>query len=213
MNNHFAIGIVFTAFMALAVSAAESGPEWKENGDAGSLPNDAQVTIGNGLITAINGQLTTTARSGVNDFEDMYLIRIIDPMFFRATTDGMDPDLTGAFSDFNSQLWLFRPNPAATDQALGFLGNDDHPDTGNPESLLIPMTDDNTPNLTEAGLYYIAISREANALQNDPISMSGAIFNLALPTEISGPDGLGGTDNITGWTGDEGNYPGRQSSR
>ena len=29
-----------------------------------------------------------------------------------------------------------------------------------------------------------------------------------IPTEISGPDGLGGTDNVTGWTGDNGNYPG-----
>ena len=38
--------------------------------------------------------------------------------------------------------------------------------------------------------------------------MRGETFDQVLPTEISGPDGLGGGDPISGWTGDEGTFKG-----
>ncbi len=138
----------------------------------------------------------------------MFLINIVDPMNFRATTDPMDPELAMAFANFNTQLWLFQPTADPPDAfALGFLGNDDHPDVpGSNLSLLIPVPTDGSPPLVDPGLYYIAISR----YNNDPFSDPGEqiIFLQATPQEISGPDGPGGMMPISGWTGDQGKFDG-----
>ena len=208
MNKLLKAGSAGTLLLALTASATASGPKWTEMGDAGSLPAGAQTTMGVGPLSFINGGLGMSMLFGDIDFEDMFLINIVDPMNFRATTDPMDPELAMAFANFNTQLWLFQPTADPPDAfALGFLGNDDHPDVpGSHHSLLIPVPTDGSPSLVAAGLYYIAISR----YNNDPDSDGGEIFFQATPQEISGPDGPGGMlmSPITGWTGDEGIFDG-----
>ncbi len=161
--------------------------------------------MGNGTLTRINGTMGTIALLGGLDFEDMFLINIVDPMKFRATTDGKDPELGGGKANFNTMVWLFRPTSADPPEALGFLGNDDHPDVpASILSLLIPVPTDGSPPLVDAGLYYIAITRANNV----PDSDGGEIFffDPLTPTEISGPDGPSGLLflPISGWTGDNG---------
>ncbi|MCH8316146.1 MAG: hypothetical protein IIA64_09250 [Planctomycetes bacterium] len=201
MNKLFNAGFVGVVVITLTATATASGPKWEEMGDAGSLP-PGQPTIGSGTLGFINGSLGMAALfGGMVDFEDMFLINIVDPMNFRATTDPNDPDLAMAFANFNSQLWLFQPT-ADPLLALGFLGNDDHPGVGSDLSLLIPMPTDGSPALVDPGLYYIAITR----FNHDPFSAGGEIFAFDPldPFEISGPDGRGGPFKITGWAGDPG---------
>ena len=207
MIRFFKAGFVGVAAITLTVTATASGPKWQEMGDAGSDPNGAQITMGMGSLGFINGNMGALLLAGI-DFEDMFLINIVDPMNFRATTDPMDPELAMAFANFDTQLWLFQPTADPPDAfALGFLGNDDHPDLpGSNLSLLIPVPTDGSPPLVAPGLYYIAISR----FNNDPFSDPGEqlIFLQATPQEISGPDGPGGMMPISGWTGDKGMFDG-----
>jgi len=204
MNKLCKAGFVGVVTITVTATAIASGPKWTEMGDAGSLPSGSQSTVGSGTLGFINGSLGTSTLAGI-DFEDMYVIRIVNPTIFRATTDPDDPELVDAFATFNTQLWLFQPTPADPLDALGFLGNDDHPDVPlSLLSLLRPQPTDGSPPLVEPGLYYIAITR----FDNDPVSMSGEIFDQVLTTEISGPDGLGGADPIIGWTGDKGKFEG-----
>ena len=192
--------------LLLPGTAMASGPEWREDGDAGSLPGSGQTTMGNGMLGLISGNLGMSILTGEIDLVDMYLINIVDPMNFRAATDPDDPELVDAFANFDTQLWLFQPTADPPDAfALGFLGNDDHPDLpGSNLSLLIPVPTDGSPPLVDPGRYFIAISR----YNNDPVSNEGQIFFQATPQEISGPDGPGGMMTISGWTGDQGKFDG-----
>ena len=179
--------------IAVLATAALAGPDWEEMGDAGPLPNSsnpAQVPIGSGALQVIAGNLS--AGFGNPDYEDMYLIYISDPLNFMATTN--------LVSDFDTQLFLFDMYGRA------LLGNDDI-SAENHRSRLTNAADDNTEvMLTEPGLYYLAIS----GYNNDPVSVNGPMFNQALRTEISGPDGVGGgpENEISGWSGagDVGSY-------
>lgn len=199
-------GFVGVVAITLTATATAFGPKWTETGDAGPLPSGAQSTMGIGMLGFINGGVGMSSLLGDIDFEDMFLINIVDPMNFRATTDPNDPELAMAFANFDTQLWLFQPTADPPDAfALGFLGNDDHPDLpGSNLSLLIPVPTDGSPPLVAPGLYYIAISR----YNNDPVSDAGHIFLQATPQEISGPDGPGGLLPISGWTGDNGKFDG-----
>ncbi len=208
MNKLFNAGFVGVVAITLTATATASGPKYTEMGDAGSLPGGSQPTTGIGTLLGINGSLGTSTLAGI-DFEDMFLINIVDPMMFRVTTDPSDGEvgMNVAFADFDSQLWLFQPTSVDPLDALGFLGNDDHPDVpGSLLSLLIPVPTDGSPPLVEPGLYYLAITRS----NNDPCSDGGEIFDQVVPIEISGPDGPGGKMMlpITGWTGDEGKFLG-----
>lgn len=184
---------------------ATAGPDWDEIPDAGKTPADAQVVSGSGgRVKTIRGDLTGSPLQGDPDFEDMYRIVIDQPTIFCARTvppivalqdccerDTITP-LQG--TDFDTQLWLF------DSAGLGLLGNDDNDEPGMaPLSKLEHESDDGTAvMLVAAGTYYIAIS---GGPSRDPISASGAIFDQASLTEISGPDGVGGADPIIDWTG------------
>ncbi len=154
---------------------------WTETVDAGSLPSTAQAPAGGGPLLRIEG--------GLGGLEDMYLISIVDPAAFRARSDGSN----GSFSDFNTQLFLFRLD------GTGLLANDDS--TGAPlptGSLLTAAANDGSGAMVvTAGRYYLAITD----FDNDPLSAGGAIFNQVMPSEVSGPDGVGGASPITAWTG------------
>jgi uncharacterized protein (TIGR03382 family) len=54
------------------------------------------------------------------------------------------------------------------------------------------------------GDYMIGVT----GFNRDPVSQTGAIFSAASLTEVSGPDGPGGFNHHTGWTGtgETGNY-------
>jgi hypothetical protein len=200
-----AIALSFAAIaagiVAMSSSAQTDGPEWVEgslgSGDSGSLPGDAQNTVGKGSMSGISGGLGTPL-SGA-DFEDMYWIFINDPQSFRATTS---LEFNG-FAQFDSQLWLFKPvsfGQGGT-QALGLLANDEAQGFEEGASLLLPNSTDNSGAfIAEPGLYLLAITR----FNNDPFSDGGLIFNQANRFEISGPDGSGGSLPIRGWTGEGG---------
>jgi hypothetical protein len=116
--------VVLAAWQGTAV---EAGPDWIEDdhGDAGSFPGSAQVTQGTsvGGLSRISGSLDGSGLMGLvggqGDFEDMYLIRITDPLNFCATTVPCGPGCGSA--TFDTQLWLFDAN------GFGLLGNNDTP--------------------------------------------------------------------------------------
>jgi MYXO-CTERM domain-containing protein len=177
---------------ALAASApcALAGPDWVEGGtDAGSTLSTAQHTVGVGQILAISGSLGGTRTA---DFEDMFLIQVTNPVTFHLTTSG---------AGFDAQLFLF--NITQANEAFGLLANDNTPSGNIP--VLTPMATDGTfASINNPGSYAIAIAGAGRY----PVSVSGAIFFFASPTEVSGPDGPGGINPHIGWagTGATGNY-------
>lgn len=179
-------------------SAATAGPEWPEFGDAGALPGSAQTVVGVGTLKSIKGMLGGSPLTGPGDFQDMYLIQISDPLSFCAKTVAVGIDCCeGPFpitqpTNFNTQLWIFKAD------GTGILGNDDDAADA-PRSRVGNAADDGSGAvIVTAGLYYVAISGGPN---DDPLSAGGPIFNQLLPTEVSGPDGVGSAGAITGWTG------------
>ena len=196
-------GMLCAALLAVLLNqdaaASVVGPEWIETDDAGKLPGGAQSTIGVGPLGAIRGSLTSTLLGG--DFEDMYVIMIDSPASFSAVVAPVADGIT----DFDVALWLLGPVSFAGEPAFGLLGNDDAPGAPMGESAIFPLADDGSgAAVQEAGLYYIAVTRSGNV----PLSVSGAIFDFMAPTEISGPDGSGGGDIISDWSGDPLGTPG-----
>jgi len=189
-------GYMCAAAICALAGSAMAGPEWVEGQDAGSLPGSAQTTSGTGTLTKIAGTLQgNNPLAGPGDFEDMYVIQITDPLLFSATTTLPG----GGSADFDSQLWLFKLD------GLGLLGNDDTFIVGGPGfgkgtivsgSTLGPMATDGTgQTIPGPGLYLLAISGSFDI----PKSQGGPIFSFANQTEISGPDGQGGTQPVTEW--------------
>jgi hypothetical protein len=183
--------IIPIALAGLAATAL-AGPEWPESAvDAGSLPVDAQTPKGSGPLAKISGNLAASSGFASGDFQDMYLIRIVDPGAFSATID--------TATAFNTQLWLFNAF------GLGLLANDDESSATRLSAIPVTGANDGTGAVVpKCGLYYIAISGAAS----DPVSAVGPIFDQVTPTEVSGPDGFGGSSPITAWTaaGDSGTY-------
>lgn len=172
------------ASLTLAAPAL-AGPDWIEVGDAGSSLPFAQRPLrppGAPALQTISG----TLNAGLGDFEDLYFVNVVDPMTFSIAT-GM--------SNFDSVLYLF--NITINREALGLLGNDDQA-TGNALPRLVGAATDGTGVVISApGDYLLAVTGRGRS----PLSSTGAIFNLATFTEISGPDGPGGFNALSGWTG------------
>lgn len=199
-NGRMVAGVLAGSLTGLAAGLAMAdnfrNPEWVEEGDAGSLPGGAQNTTGEGPLGALRGMLGIGF--GQPDAEDMYWIRIDNPSQFSART------LSPGFAQFDSQLWLFRAN------GLGLLANDDAPDSESGESLLLPLANDGTnARVDRPGLYLLAIT----IFNNDPFSKGGPIFTQDLRTEISGPDGPGGSLRIIGWSDNRGEGSGQLEYR
>ena len=184
-----------------AVTPANAGPNWVEGLDAGGTPGSAANILGMGPLFTISGNLSQAFGPGVADLEDMFLIRITDALAFSASSQ--DPTTT-----FDTQLWLFRFDELdPLMNGLGLLGNNDAM-MGNSTSLLGPMSDDGTGIMLTEGLYYLAISGGAGPLTGRvpgaevPVIGLSEIFDLATPTELSGPDGPGGAFVIDSWIGE-----------
>ncbi len=176
--------VVALSALLFAESRALAGPDWVEHGDAGSTLGGAQQTIGIGAIHTISGTLGGQTLTG--DFEDMYLIRVLDPATFSMKVIG---------ANFDAQLWVF--NVTIPGQAFGLLANDNTPAGINPIVTSL-ATDGTGAQLKVPGVYAVAISGAGRV----PVSLNGPIFFFGSPTEISGPDGPGGINPHIDWTGE-----------
>lgn len=145
---------------------------WVEIGLAGPLPATAQRTVGTGSLDAIFGNLFEI------DEVDTYLIRIVDPLNFSATTLG------APFFIPDPKLFLFDVD------GFGVYTNDD----ANGSQSELPANHPLSP--TMAGLYYLSIAR----FDNTPLSPAGPVFEEALG--VAGPDPIGGALRVSAWNGD-----------
>jgi hypothetical protein len=168
-------------------TTALAGPEWPETGDAGPLPNDAQPVFGSGILDKVSGTLEGFSRA--SDFQDMFLIRVGDFTTFNASTQSM---VGASDTTFDVQLCLFDAS------GLGQLANDNISTLTTDAATQNAATDGSGFALTSNGLYFLAIS----GFNSDPLSAGATqpIFNQATPTEISGPDGTGGSLPVDGWS-------------
>lgn len=181
------------AVVGLVCSLAQAGPEWIEAGDAGPVPGSAQaVTGGGGPVNKITGELhgpSSMPDRGLGDYQDMYRIYINEPLMFRATT----LPLFGGAANFDPSLWLF------ADDGRGLLGNLDA-GPGEPHAFMLNEANDATGSGVFApGFYYLAITGSGSVPTSNPGGLD--IFQFGLPGEVSGPDGPGGMNSITGWSG------------
>lgn len=182
------VPVVAFAFACAVGSTAVAGPDWVEgDNDAGSFFFSAQATLGAGALTSISGKLSAfpSLHGGGEDFEDIFLITITDPANFSITISN---------ATFNAQLFLF--HITLPGQLLGLLANDDTI-FGQTPVLTSMSTDGSGAQLTAPGQYALAIAGAGRF----PVSNTGAIFNFASPTEISGPDGPGGFNPLSDWSG------------
>jgi hypothetical protein len=165
-------------------SEALAGPDWVEQGDAGSFLFSAQnIGLFSGIST-ITGTLGADGR-GAFDFEDCYRVIISDPNNFSFST-----------SIPNLRLYVFRISDyKGFDEALGVLANDNGPANASMQSFATDFTESE---ITTPGEYLLAMSFETR----QPVGFGGQpIFNIQSPTEVSGPDGSGGEDPLSNWTG------------
>ena len=163
------------------IAATVSAPaQWDETlnggGDAGDLPNSAQVPNGSGPLNDIGGHLEA------GDV-DMYQIQICDPGNFSASLAN-DHSL-----GLDTQLFLFDANGA------GIVMDDDDPSgTGGLRSALSNAFTAGLP----SGNYYLAVS----GYDTDPLNASAAAIWEDTPFGAErAPDGLnnGGDITVTGW--------------
>lgn len=179
--------------LSMAASPVLAGPDWIETNDAGSTLGTAQAP--SGLVGSIN-TISGVLQGGtllVGDYEDCYIIRIANPSTFSCTISN---------ANFNAQLFLF--NISLPGGAYGLLANDDQA-AGNNKPRFQNFSTDGTGVLVDLpGDYMIGVT----GFNNDPLSLTGPIFNQVTPIEVSGPDGVGGFNRHIGWTGggEFGNY-------
>ena len=189
----------FVLLAGSLTSAAIAGPDWIEEGDAGSTLDDAQDITPVGVINTIAGTL------GGQDTEDIYKLVILDGDDIAGAVQfglNLDQGQTG----FNPSLWLFDA------YGFGVLGNDDDPILGGPDARLIAPSTDGVTLLLPPGTYFLAITESGNV----PLSFrpgGGAlngegtyeeIFSFDSITEVSGPDGVGADNPLAAWTGGPG---------
>ncbi len=180
----------------LFIGSAQAGPDWIEDGDAGSSVDAAQDTTTIGVVNTIAGRL------GGSDREDVYRLIVEGADDVSSTVNfGFLP---GSDPDFNPALWLFDT------QGYGILGNDDDPLLGGPGARLIaPSTDGVTLQLAP-GIYFLAITESGNvplSMRPEPSPGAGVfeeIFFFESLTEVSGPDGAGADNPLAGWSGGNG---------
>lgn len=183
----------FVLLAGSLASVAIAGPDWIEEGDAGSTLDNAQDITPIGVINTIAGTL------GGQDTEDIYKLIILD-----------GDDIAGAVQfglnlgqgGFNPSLWLFDA------YGFGVLGNDDDPILGGPDSRLIAPSTDGVTLLLPPGTYFLAITESGNVplsfRPDGDLNGQGTyeeIFSFDSITEVSGPDGEGADNPLASWTG------------
>jgi hypothetical protein len=195
-RNSVTLGILGASLTGLSTTFALAGPDWIEDGDAGSSLDLSQDTTKVGVVQSIAGTL------GGEDREDVYRLVIEDGDDIANPTD-VGFTFSGEL-DFDPALWLF------DSAGFGVLGNDDDPILGGPGARLITPSTDGVTLLLVPGIYFIAITESGNV----PLSFNvGAglgegtfeeIFSFEDQFEVSGPDGLGAGNPLAGWSGGKG---------
>jgi hypothetical protein len=186
-RHHLVRTVAGLGALSLA-SVALAGPDWIEVGDAGSTVTTAQVPLnisGVTFLRSISGGLASGV--GVPDYEDLYVIRVTDAVNFSITT---------GTADFNPILYLF--NITVNSEGLGLLANDDQSAANDLPRMVAQSTDGTGVQVSQPGDYVLAVTGFGRA----PVSRTGNMFNFASLTEISGPDGVGGLNPLSGWTGE-----------
>lgn len=175
-------GVIVGAMSGLGMAfAATTAYGWTEVGDAGDgIGGNYQIV--DGSQGAVINEIVGVTSSAAGDFVDAYLISIVDPANFRASTEG---------AGFDTRLFLFDIN------GFGLLANDDSPQAAGFGSLLLGQSSDGTGIVLAQGLYILAIA----GFELDPVDSNGdEIFDIISPfTEISGPDGPGGANALAAW--------------
>jgi hypothetical protein len=189
--------VAASAAVVLCAGSAQAGPDWIEGEfDAGSTLSTAQQIVGVGELLVLFGSLSAGSPFGglrsAPDYEDMYLLQIASPTLFSFTVGS---------ANFDPQLFLF--NITLPGEALGLLANNDTPMSNLPR-LTSPATDATGAMVLLPGAYALGVSGVGRV----PVSPTGPIFFFGSPTEVSGPDGPGGINPLSGWTGvgDVGDY-------
>lgn len=182
------IGPLVVAVGLAASGTAMAGPDWVERVDAGSVLSAAQFTLGEGSIRTIQGTLSGSLLRPGADFQDMYIIRVAQPATFSFSLSS---------ANFDSALYLF--NITEANEAFGLLGADD---VGENQGAVLTgiATDGSGAQLTNPGIYALVITFSGNRAQ----SRTGDIFQFETSTEITGPDGPGGTNPHEGWANNGG---------
>jgi MYXO-CTERM domain-containing protein len=191
--------------LGLIGATATAGPEFEEptDGDAGSsLSTATSVGASNGgQVGVIRGEIKGSQVGGlVGDWQDLYRIRIIDPLYFTAKTN---PDL-GAGDLMDPMLFLFNA------EGVGIAAMNNH-STSNFAAQILNDNGQGEPIFLEAGIYYLAITSamsEAIGRWNNEV---GPIFEMGLPEHFIGQWGPGGDFQhgaLDGWTPptDENNF-------
>jgi MYXO-CTERM domain-containing protein len=159
---------------------ALAGPDWVEDGDAGSGLATAQITVGQGGIRSIFGTLSSAVLQP--DFEDMYIIRIESPSIFTFTLSN---------ATYSPAVFLF--NISQANEAFGLLGK--LADGGSGVAIGNSASDSTGALIAQPGLYALAITFEGNF----PRSRTGDIFAFNNEGETSGADGPGGLNPLQSW--------------
>jgi len=189
----------FVLLAGSLASVAIAGPDWIEDGDAGSTLDTAQDITPVGIVNTIAGTL------GGTDTEDIYKLIILNGDDIAGPVQ-FGLNLEQGPGGFNPALWLFDA------YGFGVLGNDDDPILGGPDARLIAPSTDGVTLLLPPGTYFLAITESGNVpLSFRPgggaINGEGAfeeIFAFADVTEVSGPDGIGADNPLAAWSGGEG---------
>ena len=161
-------GVLVASLPAFAAGVPVlAGPIWDGDfeSDAKQTPESAQVISTDGSVLQITGRLTGTALQGGADYIDMYLVRITAPSILAISTAGGD---FGGNAQFDSQLFLFRASQGSTGQffAQGIFASDDA-SASNPGAFLNNSANDGSQfTLTQAGLYFIAVTTKGIQARN-----------------------------------------------
>lgn len=177
----------------LSSGTALAGPDWIEDGDAGSSLDGAQDTTSVGQLTSLAGSL------GGADQEDVYRLSVLGADDFSMPVSfGLMGDM-----DFNPSLWLF------DSEGFGVLANDDDPLTGGIGARLLTPSTDGVTLLLPPGEYFLAITESGNVpLSFRPTGGGDGIFEEIFffedALEVSGPDGAGADNPLAAWSGGDG---------
>ncbi len=160
-----------TPIVLLASALALPAQTFNEIGDAGDLPLSAQVPAG--TIT----NLTAIAGTLAGDDVDMYVIDIVDPAAFTASTVGG--------TTLDTQLFLFFADGRGVTHQDGITGA-----TG-PQSTITGQF------VPYPGTYLLAV----NNYNRDPIAKGQLIWQNAPFNDERAPDGPRRREPIDGWNG------------
>jgi hypothetical protein len=168
--------------LVVGLFATSTAMAYDEVGDAGALPGTAQGTPP-GLLTNIQGVTSSTDA----DFVDAYLIKVIDPVTFQATTN-TNRDATAY--GFDTRLYI-----GTVDGMMNF-GNDDDP-IGTLQSVIqdVPTwtlngytTKDNPVPLIAGETYVLYVTGYSNDPYNLPYPGGTPIITINFDYDyLSGP--------------------------